>query len=215
MPDPSTPPTGTFEAHLTVPLAASGAGEWAGRFEEVCDELGLKPLLIEAAGAASPLQPMASAFLHGTLSEAEARLLGLAKVLAARGFPCARLKLEAVGRANPYLPERASDQAWGPSRYFEFHLKVHLRDSQEVQRLASLCAGGEAHLSRNPRRAFADGACERFVTLRLREVGKREAAAQHTRLCHQLTEAGFAVTPGTIEFALVDTCVALDAGWAS
>lgn len=216
MTDPPQLPTGTFEAHLTVPLAIAGdASSWAGSFEGVCGELGLEPLLIEAPGAAAPLQPMASCFLHGTLAEAKARVAGLARQLDTRGYPVARVKLEAVGRASPYLPERAADLVWGPARYFEFHLKIHLPSPAEAERLERFCSQGEGHVSRNPRRTFAGGATQRFVTLRLRELGKREAAARHTQLCHSLTEAGFQVTPGTIEFALLDTAVELDAGWAS
>lgn len=210
------PPPATFEAHLTVsPASAGGRVAWAGRFGEACGGLGLKPLLIEAPGAAAPLQPMASAFLHGSLLAAKERLAALAEALGQRGFPPTRLKLEAVGRQNPYLPERASDLEWGPARYFEFHVKARLADAAEVARLGALCVRQGAHLSRNPRRSTPGGATERFVTLRLRELGKREAAARHATLCRALTEAGFRISPGAIEFAVLDTRVELDAGWAS
>lgn len=215
MTDPPSPLTGAFEAHLTVPLAlASGGAGWRGRFEESCAELGLKPLLIEALGATLPLQAMTASFHHGPLAAVEEQVRALAAKLVARGFPPQRLKLEAVGRANPYLPESASDLAWGPDRYFEFHVQVKLSSPADLTGLKAFAREKEVHLSRNPRRTHSDGATDRFVTLRLREVGRAEALRRHAELCQALTREGFRVTPGTIELALLDTCVELDAGWA-
>lgn len=202
-------PRSTFEAHLTVSPSASAG--WREGFEGSCRRLGLKPLLIEAPGAVLPIQPMSSSFHHGTYADVKSEVLSLRDTLAAQGYSVLRVKIEAVGRTSACMPAGLPDEGC----YFELHPKVHLPPGSDLGRLRQLCDTANAHLSRNPRRVHSDGSQDRFVTLRLCDSDRAEALERERALRHALTSSGYAPTPGTLEYALLDTHVALDAGWAS
>lgn len=72
-----------------------------------------------------------------------------------------------------------------------------------------------AHLSRNARRARADGIRERFVTQRCYRGDRFSAASALAGLLTELTCTGYPIAEVEEEFVLVDDNPTLDADWFS
>lgn len=204
------PGGGTFEAHVTVEAATPEA---RARFRSLCDGLGVKPVLIELPAGKTPNQPMTGSYHRGTVQHAAEEVAATTRRLRSAGFPITRVKLEAVA-TNDGVPDTDSEAAaFPPGCYFEFHVKLGLDADADLDLLRSVCERFRAKLSRNAFKQSADGRSERFVTLRLYQVGRQTAFARLAELEAALTDAGFAVVNRQREYSLFDSHVGLDAGW--
>ncbi len=199
---------GAFEAHVTV---RCGADELP-RFEATCDALGVKHLRIELAAGVVTAQPMTGSVHRGTLREVQAEVHDLARALVAAGFEVVRTKIEAL-QHNADLPVTDAAAAAEPARYFEYHLKVVVPPDTPLVALRDAAASAGGRLSRNALRRRADGAEERYVTLRVPGLGRASADARFAAL-----EAAVAALPVKIvrrvrEYTVYDSNLALDRGW--
>lgn len=191
---------GTFEAHLTV---EADSAERVAAFRSLCEELGVKCVLIELARGQSRSQPMTASYHRGALGDVTREIEQLHAALWDGGFPVVRVKVEAVVPASGLSAE---DVAAFPDGYFEFHAKLRLPATTDLDALQAICVAHGAHLSRNDRKRDPRGAAERFVTLRGDPVA-------FDRLVVALEAAGHAVVGTKRELTVYDGRLELDAGW--
>jgi inosine/xanthosine triphosphate pyrophosphatase family protein len=204
------PQGGSYEAHVTV---AAGSEEYLQRFRAFCDAAAVKCVFIELGQGAEPFQPMTASCHHGTLRQVLEEVQGMARSLAAEGFDVTRLKIEALGKNRDIPEDDASAQAW-PANYFEYHVKVTLPpELKDLSVLRERCERHGAHLSRNARKVRADGASERFVTLRVSGLGRTNAEARFNALLQELAGTGLPLSQRLREYTVYDSNHALDRGW--
>lgn len=207
---PSKAFEGVFELHLTADAANPGD---QARFGEACRRLGVKPVLIEAPGAALTLQPMTSSYHRGTLGQVLDVAASLSGQLGREGFPVVRCKIEATMAARGVPDEDAAALADPPGRYFEFHTRVALPSGADLAPLRALCEARGGRLSSNAFRTRPDGLQERFVTVRAHRVGRATALGHFRALLAALRAGG--LSPGHLlhEYVVIDTNSLLDRGW--
>jgi hypothetical protein len=202
---------GDFEVHLTVrpPDAAS-----LNRFRAWCSARGCKCVRIVLARGEHVEQPMATwRRSQTTLSLVGAEARRLALDLEGAAIPVVRLKVEADPR-NDGVPDGDTDAAThGPTNYFEHHVKLLRDGSADHDLLLQACLKLGAHLSRNAWREAAHGQEERFVTLRGYRVGRTSAERRLQELLAVLNELGEHVIEIESEYVVLDSNLALDAGW--
>lgn len=201
---------GAYEAHLTI---SARSEEELRRFRAFCDAASVKCIFIELSRGAEAFQPMTASYHHGTLRQAHAEAMALARALVAEGFDVTRLKLEALGK-NRDIPEDDATAKARPASYFEFHVKALVPPGGEgLEALRARCEKHGAHLSRNARKVRADGRSERFVTLRVHGLGRANADARFTALLEDLAETGLTLTQRLREWMVYDSNHELDRGW--
>lgn len=210
---------GLFELHVSVRTPSEPEGG-VPTFREACGLLGVKAVVIDNEGGATPRQLMTASYTQGSLRDALTAAFVLARRLSALGFCVLRTKVEA-GFHNPGVPATdAEAAALSPHNYFEVHWKLRLpRGGAELPALARLAAAHGARLSRSAlKRASSGGEGgvgheQRFVTLRLYDCGRERAAERVRRLTDELAEHGYHVLTTIREYAVYDSNVAMDAGW--
>jgi hypothetical protein len=200
---------GTFESHITIEAAPRDRCE---QFRAVCDQLGVKCVLIELPQGQTPSQPMTACYHHGDIGQVIQELLGQCRCLREAGFTPVRVKLEAVA-TNEGIPDSDEEAEASADRYFEFHVKLLLQPDADQEALQACCARHSARLSRNAFKTERDGRSERFVTQRLYGVGRRSAFARLEALERDLAAAGFTIVNRQREYTLFDSSERLDAGW--
>ncbi|WP_295981280.1 hypothetical protein [uncultured Variovorax sp.] len=124
-------------------------------FVEVCEQVGLKPLLVDLPHGEQKQQPMATIWLRGDLADAKAEAMALAQWLAHAGMAVQRVKVEA--------PLEEHESLGRPGHYFRWNGKLRLRDTSALQ---PLC---EAHGVRLSRDHIGDEPDVHFMTLRSHE----------------------------------------------
>ena len=207
VPNPFKRLAGVFEAHVTI----AGSRDDAKRFGRWCDASRIKHVVIALPRGVCTLQPMTATYHRGGFADVRADVMALAGAIRTAGFSVSRVKIEATG-ANSGLPQTTREALMTPNNYFEFHLKVALRDSAERAALEAAVRPFGAHLSRNAR-SISEGFEQRFVTLRAYGVGQREAEAIFGALESAIRGLGLPVTNRLREFAVFDSNIDLDAGW--
>lgn len=199
---------GAFEAHVTVRCAA----EDAARFAAACDRLGVKHLQIELAHGAHVTQPMTATVHRGDLRDVQGEVHALARALVADGFEVVRTKIEALPR-NRDLPETDAAAAAEPARYFEYHLKIVVPPGGDLEPVRAAAAAHGARLSRNALRTRADGAHERYLTLRVPGLGRPAADARFAALTAAVEVLSVTIVRRVREYTVYDSNLALDSGW--
>jgi hypothetical protein len=203
---------GTFEAHMTVDAASQ---ERRDTFRALCEQIGVKCVLIELAAGRSPSQPMTAKYHRGDLTTVLAEVQGHYEKLIQAGFGVVRVKLEAVAnnKGVPLSDEEAAAKAF-EGAYFEFHAKLRLDKEGSLDSLRALCAEHGAHLSHNDRKVDSEKATrDRFVTLRVRRCGRDRAYTIFETLLTALKDNGYNIVGTKRELTLYDSHARLDAGW--
>jgi hypothetical protein len=167
-------------------------------FVVVCEQVGLKPMLIDLAHGEQKQQPIATGWLRGTLEEAKAEAMALGQWLARAGMAVRRVKIEASVQGWERLSQ--------PDQYFEWRGKLLLHNASALQHL---CETHGARLSRN---SLMGETGMRFVTLRSREplAGFKARVAA---LAGQLEREGWLPLKQDSEICLHDSRESLDDGW--
>ncbi len=208
---------GVFEAHITIAARVTNSdssGSDVGRFERWCEASGAKCVLIALPRGVCTFQPMTATYHRGRFADVREQVFGLAREIDAAGFVVSRVKIEATG-ANSGLPQTSREAQLAPNNYFEFHMKVLLRDAAERAALETVAHVYGAHLSRNARFVAADGSEERFVTLRAYGMGQPEAVSVFRAFDDAVRKLDLPVSHRLMEYAVYDTNVGLDDGWAA
>lgn len=211
---------GIFESHVTV-----SGGPGAAPFKVICEELGVKTILIElnnpptAASRDVELRPQLMTAAHHTgqsLYEVQLQAYGIARRFLKHGFVVERVKVEAMFSSEG-VPDTDSDSLhkFSPQNYFEFHIKVQLplNNGEGYTALHTLLAHHKGHLSRNALN-LVDGEYEhRFVTLRLYRVGRITAGALFEKCVADLVANNYQLVSKMREYSVYDSNVLLDHGW--
>jgi inosine/xanthosine triphosphate pyrophosphatase family protein len=201
---------GAYEAHVTI---AASSDDELQRFRTFCGSAGVKCIFIELGKGEVRFQPMTASYHHGPLRRAQEEVQAFARALAAEGFDVTRLKIEALG-TNRDIPDDDATARAQPANYFEFHVKVTLPAvGADLEGLRARCEQHGAHLSRNARKVRADGASERFVTLRVKGLGRASAEARFSALLRELAGTGLPLSYPLREYTVYDSNQALDRGW--
>jgi hypothetical protein len=198
---------GELEIHVTV-------SPWAplDRLDTFADERGIKVSPIELDHGSTPVQPMLTLALRGSLDDALARTEQLRGELKGAGLQPVRVKIEAAPW-NADIP--VADEDAQPGLHFEHHVKLRL-PAGDVGRLVEASQAARRHgarTSRNARRRRGDGSMERFVTQRCFGVGRTTARARLDALLADLDGQGFEVLEVEEEYVVHDDNLRLDAGW--
>lgn len=160
-----------------------------------------------------PTQPMTCSRVQGDLSDVQQEISRIVQAFESHGFPVTRIKAEAAPW-NSLVPTTDAQAQQHPDHYFEFHAKVQLMAEQPLESLKQVCQQQGAHLSSN---AFqkAQDAEQRFITLRLPQVGLQTAQLRSEELCGALQEVGFEVLKTVMEHCFLDSHLELDGGGAN
>jgi hypothetical protein len=201
---------GTFESHITIEAADLSQRQ---RFRDVCQQLGIKCVLIELPQGNTRSQPMTACHHHGDIARVLGEVDSLCRNLRAAGFSLVRVKLEAVA-ANEGVPDSDEEASrFPPENYFEFHVKLCLSENADLEAMRTCCDHHAARLSRNALKTEEGGCSERFVTMRVYGAGRRSAFVRLEALERDLSAAGFAIVNRQREYTLFDSAERLDAGW--
>lgn len=187
-----------YEIHLTTaPLAPAQRSAFA-RFASV---IGARPMVIELARGAHPVQPMLTLSRAGAIDEVVAYAQALAGQAAQAGFAVLRCKIEQDASTDA-LPSGSARH-----RYLEWHGRVNVAPAQRMD-LAALCAPFGGHLSNNALR----GGDVRYLTMR--ETGRRAALRLRVAaLSEALGAHGWDIGKQQWERVVFDSNLTLDRGW--
>lgn len=159
------------------------------------------------------MQPMTASYHRGTLPYVWAEVQHLAYQISQAGFEVVRIKIEAMVY-NQDIPVEDGEVSRHPStHYFEFHIKALLLDNTDLKALEHHCTEQGAHLSKNAFKQMANGYHQRFVTLRLEQVGRSSAQARFQALVKSLRSHYIQLAQPQQEYTVYDSNLQLDAGW--
>ncbi|MEV6239071.1 nucleotidyl transferase AbiEii/AbiGii toxin family protein [Lentzea sp. NPDC051838] len=196
--------SGEFELHLT-------GSEWqADELKEFAERHQVKFSHIELHKGETPVQPMLTIGVKGTIDEVRATAEGWRREMLAAELYVLRVKIEAPPW-NEGVPQ--SDTEADPQLYFEHHVKLLMSGKWHdwYADLLRAVDGHEAHISRNARRIREDYRDERFVTQRCFGVGRDTAKARLAALMKALKP--FEVLEVEEEYVVDDDALHVDKGW--
>jgi hypothetical protein len=174
----------------------------------------VKCVLIELPEGVTQTQPMTASYHRGTLTQVWTEVYSLAQEICQIGFQVTRVKIEAMVY-NQDIPVTDSEVKKHPvTNYFEFHIKALLSPESDLEALRQHCAKFNAHLSVNAFKMNVNGQQhQRFITLRIYELGRRSATASFQKLVTSLRARGISLMEPQLEYTVYDSNLDLDAGW--
>ncbi len=202
---------GIFEAHVTVengesPLILS-------RFTQICQQLEIKPVLIELPQGVAPSQLMTASYHKGTLAQVKTQIFNQSKKLEEADFKVIRIKIEAMVR-NQDIPITDQEvKQHSSDNYFEFHIKAILSEHNNLDDLRQLCEQHSAHLSTNAFQKLSEQKHSRFITLRFYQLGFQSALNRFNNLITSLKEQKIIMAQHQLEYTVFDSNLQLDSGW--
>ena len=158
---------------------------------------------------------MTASIHRGTLSKVLLEVKQLAQKLIAEGFTVTRIKIEAMVSNQDVPRSDCEAKALPATNYFEFHVKVTLPVDADLEALKQLSLQYNAHLSTNALRYLRDGYQQRFITMRLYEMGLFRAKSNFQILLDALKAKNFKLDSPQLEYTVYDSNLNLDAGWCS
>jgi len=202
--------TGTFEAHITICAESPAILQ---RFQQICQQLNVKCILIELPNGVMRSQPMTASHHRGNLAQVCTEVHSLAQQIWQAGFQVNRVKIEAMVY-NQDIPVTDREVALHPvTNYFEFHIKALLAKDTDLEALRQHCAAQGAHLSANAFKLNTNGQHQRFITLRLYKLGRNSAQGRFQALLTSLRGQRIVLMQPQQEYTVFDSNLELDAGW--
>jgi hypothetical protein len=196
--------SGLFEIHLTVKESDHYL------FRQYCWDKGIKPIHIILNQGVYTQQLMLSKYKNGSETDAINRAMELKKDLEKEKMTVIRTKVEAMS-TNKNVPEDKCEEG----NYFEFHFKCVIRSKDQLAFLDQLCGkmcneNYAVGLSFNN----IDEDFRPITTIRVYNVGSKEATAIKDLVVDTIKEAGFVVNDRLdSEFVVYDDYPGLDEGW--
>lgn len=200
---------GTFEAHITVKADNSTLTE---KFNQLCQKLNVKCVFIELPLGANRSQLMTASYHHGALRDVLQQISQIVQKIVNADFAITRIKIEAMVSNQDIPISDIEAQRLPKSNYFEFHVKAILSADENLEMLRKYCLQHDAHLSANAFKKLAYG-MERFVTMRVYEVGYKSAQTRFDKLLLHLKSKGYKLSQQQREYTVYDSNLNLDAGW--
>ncbi|AFY52873.1 hypothetical protein Riv7116_0269 [Rivularia sp. PCC 7116] len=201
---------GTFEAHVTVKADNLA---WRVKFNELCQNLNIKCVFIELPQGVVRSQPMTASYHYGTLKDVLQKINRIAQKIKNADFEITRIKIEAMVSNRDIPISDIEAQKLPKSNYFEFHVKVILPASENLEVLRNYCLRHDAHLSTNAFKKLADGKQTRFITMRIYDMGYKSAQTRFDNLLQFLKAKEFKLSQQQREYTVYDSNSSLDAGW--
>lgn len=203
--------TGLHEIHITC------SPDDLFKLRMYCMDKNLKPILAVAKYGDTPIQPMFSKFKHGTSQQVLDKAHQMADEMSQiYDIFVTRVKVEAMMHNDgvPKEPNQYDDEIYASEDteyYFEFHLKIPVKGSEEWNELERVCKQKNAHLSFN---AFKKETIP-LITLRLSaNLGSIKAVQIKDELLDHLKANGFHTNDGIqCEFSVYDSNPVVDSGW--
>jgi hypothetical protein len=191
-----------FEIHLTVEK-----GTDQDLFVKVCEEIGIKPLIIENImdkGNSISTDLMTRSIVKGSIEEAGLEMFRVAIMLKDRGFNVIRNKIETV----PWLYETVKDMS-GENNipYFETHIEIPYH-SQNYQNIIKIVHENGGYVSRN---AMKDGIL--MATFRLADVNEEEFSSYNEHMRGILKSHEFVISRNIVELTFHDDNLEHDSRW--
>lgn len=196
-----------YEIHITV--KSDGEIE---QFRECCNELEVKPLVVQLANGAVPDDVMTSSCLECTPSELRDECMRILIGLEVMGWKTVRCKIECSPRHNKVV-NLVPNQIL-PFQYFESHIPITVGKHDEMGTLRVLCRMFDMHLSANAFRIQDDTRTIMATyrsTLYTHEAFRKEV---YDRVI-LFREALFETTTPVVEFAIFDSNRDHDKTWLS
>jgi NTP pyrophosphatase (non-canonical NTP hydrolase) len=196
-----------FEIHVTVQSFI----ETDEIFREVCDIIGVKPIILELENKGENVMHdvMTSSHFFGTNTGAYHESLRIESILEKNGFKVVRKKIETV----PWHPAAPVGEAPMPKDcYFEAHIGCIITEEQKP-RLQELAEINNAHLSRNFFKKLDNGMFVNMMTLRWYDGNYEKVKHDVQRTKLHLTRNGMEYEKVIVEFCLYDTKISHDFLW--
>jgi hypothetical protein len=198
-----------FEVHVTIAPCDSADMD---RFRDACITNQWKSIVIDL-DPSLPVQPMTCSRVIGTIGIADQHAANICQILVDKKLVVTRVKIEAAPW-NSVVPQDASARhLQGGTAYFEHHVKLRLPHAGIPQVLADVCKQWNAHISRNALKQAADGAVERFITLRGDADHRASFATTTAALEQALCAVAMDIQSTVTEYCVYDSNRALDAEW--
>lgn len=194
------PESRSFEIHITVEILSP---QFEPDFVKLCEQMGVKPLLIELERGKHRHQPVMAKATQATSLETVLREAAtyIDTLYGKQIYDPIRTKIRIPAADAHHINV---NPLFGP--YFEWHGKVPYERTDELR---ALCEEYGAHLSHN---ALKGATHTRHVTLR--EPGTRKRFTQRVAgLVAALGGQGWPVTKQQSTYCIYDSHETLDTGW--
>lgn len=194
---------GLHEIHISVKPEEIALLRW------YCKDKKIKPILASSLYGDNPNQLMISKFKHGTSKEVLDKGELIVKDMKSYGLNPIRLKIEAMMN-SPGAPV-GDESLWETSHYWEFHIKVPVNNSHELDKLKYICDNHNSHISANVFKTEL----EPLVTLRLYyPTTYNQAMERKAKLIKDIKRGNFELNYGIHqELCIYDDNQELDKGW--
>ena len=201
---------GIFEIHITVQCDSDND---MSLFLERCRLHNIKPIVIELSNGDYVKQVMTSSFIVGQYKD---EIMAKTKATVMKLFEntvlfdkIVRIKVESLAR-NPGVPLDGNDE---PDKYFEFHYKIAITNTEDYDKVRNIIKSFGGRLSRN---AFKNLETNKhyFITKRVHNGGQIVAMAEYNELNDVLCSSGYIPLKTEAEFVVFDSNYNLDSGWS-
>lgn len=194
---------GLHEIHISVKPEEIALLRW------YCKDKKIKPILACSLYGDNLNQLMISKFKHGTSKEVLDKGKFLVNDMKSYGLNPIRLKIEAMMN-SPGAPV-GDESLWDITHYWEFHIKVPVNNSHELDKLRYIILRYNAHISVNVFKTEL----EPLVTLRIyHPITYNEAMKGKAKLIKDIKKGGFNLNYEIHqELCIYDDNQDLDKGW--
>lgn len=193
-----------YEVHATVEVPSQSQGGIAS-FREGCAACSVKAVVGYSESSDLPTRATTSSYVRGTLRQAHYAAFRLAMRLMEMGFTVERIKVEAE-LSNVGVPVTDCDAAaLSPHSYFECQCKLWLARTSDFDALIALLQPHGARLSRHSLWHAPGSLLDRYVSLRLYDLGRDAALVRMDDLVSDLEGAGYFVVRNTRKYVVYDS----------
>ncbi|CAF1102092.1 unnamed protein product [Rotaria sordida] len=201
---------GTFKVHITVD------NHNIEKFLNICKINNLKAIYIHLNDDDDSIKQLTTSSYHvGTYSDIVEQINTLIDNIF-NDFDIQRLKIKSLG-SNNGVPENDIDKLlfWDKkSNYFEFHYKIFIGSTNKLDKLKNLCRKQNLHLAYNTFEKPSINKIYYTVTMRLFNVGKRNAFITNDYIVQYLTGNDFMPLKVEHHFVVYDSNIDLDHKWS-
>lgn len=196
-----------YEIHITV--KSDGEIE---QFKEACALLEVKPLVVQLSNGAVPDDVMTSSSIACTPSELRDECIRILVGLEAMSWTTIRCKIECSPFHSKVIDLEPKDIML--SQYFESHIPVRIKGTDELFRLKAACLALDVHISANAFKIDADTRTI-MITYRSAEYETLEFRQQVANRIEVIQQEGFDANCRStiVEFAIFDSNRAHDNQW--
>jgi len=205
-----------FEIHVTVDLDSQKNSiefsELISKFKKVCDEIGVKPIIIdlENGGESVMKDVMTSSHFYGDNKTSYDECMRISNSLESNGFKITRKKIETVPW-HPAAPVNDDDNM-PYNCYYESHIGCIITPDQK-DKLQEIAEKNGAHLSRNFFKKLDNGKFVNMITHRSYNDLYKRFESQVNYIKDLLNDSKIEYDKVINEFSVYDTNISHDNKW--